>query len=244
MKKTLLALAIPLLAMCTPASAAVIITTVNGNLLPANGSGGGIPSIFGLGADYAGVAFNVVFTFDDATLGADRTDDGVRSSLSGVGPLACGGCFGSPGSAVVTINGISRTVGNDNGSRLARDLSSSPRGFYSADTTGPIPGASGGSTESTSINFQGENIFQLSNLTEAFSRTTQTDDFGSFFYTYYDSSFPADSISLNGSISDINVRVSGAVPEPAAWAMMITGFGLVGGSLRRRRQTTKLAVLA
>ncbi len=26
-----------------------------------------------------------------------------------------------------------------------------------------------------------------------------------------------------------------AVPEPATWAMMITGFGLVGGSLRRRR---------
>ena len=27
------------------------------------------------------------------------------------------------------------------------------------------------------------------------------------------------------------------VPEPAAWAMMIAGFGLVGASLRRRRQS-------
>jgi hypothetical protein len=25
------------------------------------------------------------------------------------------------------------------------------------------------------------------------------------------------------------------VPEPATWAMMIGGFGLVGGALRRRR---------
>jgi hypothetical protein len=28
---------------------------------------------------------------------------------------------------------------------------------------------------------------------------------------------------------------SGAVPEPASWAMMLTGFGLVGGALRNRR---------
>lgn len=31
-----------------------------------------------------------------------------------------------------------------------------------------------------------------------------------------------------------NVSVSAAVPEPAAWAMMIIGFGLVGGAMRRR----------
>lgn len=31
-----------------------------------------------------------------------------------------------------------------------------------------------------------------------------------------------------------NLSVSGGVPEPATWAMLITGFGLVGASLRRR----------
>ncbi len=30
------------------------------------------------------------------------------------------------------------------------------------------------------------------------------------------------------------VSVSGAVPEPATWALMILGFGAVGGALRRR----------
>ncbi|HKP79418.1 MAG TPA: PEPxxWA-CTERM sorting domain-containing protein, partial [Phenylobacterium sp.] len=29
--------------------------------------------------------------------------------------------------------------------------------------------------------------------------------------------------------------VKGAVPEPATWAMMLTGFGLLGAALRRRR---------
>ncbi|MEP6785399.1 MAG: PEPxxWA-CTERM sorting domain-containing protein [Sphingomonadales bacterium] len=44
---------------------------------------------------------------------------------------------------------------------------------------------------------------------------------------------------------DLNFRVTGttaaAVPEPASWAMMITGFGAVGFGLRRRRATTALA---
>lgn len=33
-----------------------------------------------------------------------------------------------------------------------------------------------------------------------------------------------------------------AIPEPATWAMMILGFGLVGASLRRRRPLHALAV--
>jgi len=31
------------------------------------------------------------------------------------------------------------------------------------------------------------------------------------------------------------VSKGGAVPEPAAWALMIAGFGLAGATLRRRR---------
>ena len=30
-------------------------------------------------------------------------------------------------------------------------------------------------------------------------------------------------------------QVSGTVPEPASWAMMVAGFGLVGAALRRRQ---------
>ena len=32
--------------------------------------------------------------------------------------------------------------------------------------------------------------------------------------------------------------INGAIPEPATWAMMIAGFGMVGSAMRRRRQTT------
>ena len=34
-----------------------------------------------------------------------------------------------------------------------------------------------------------------------------------------------------------NIAVTSAVPEPATWAMMITGFGMLGATLRRRRAT-------
>ncbi len=37
--------------------------------------------------------------------------------------------------------------------------------------------------------------------------------------------------SFNGSLT---YAVNAAVPEPATWAMMIVGFGLVGGAMRRR----------
>jgi len=35
---------------------------------------------------------------------------------------------------------------------------------------------------------------------------------------------------------EINVRAAGAVPEPASWAMMLGGMGLLGGVLRGRRR--------
>jgi hypothetical protein len=42
----------------------------------------------------------------------------------------------------------------------------------------------------------------------------------------------------NVSASYVDV---GAVPEPATWAMMIGGFGMVGGAMRRRRVSTKVS---
>jgi len=35
--------------------------------------------------------------------------------------------------------------------------------------------------------------------------------------------------------------VTAAVPEPATWAMMLVGFGMIGATARYRRRTTKIA---
>lgn len=44
-------------------------------------------------------------------------------------------------------------------------------------------------------------------------------------------------LSSTSNAFEIDSIYVSAVPEPATWAMMITGFGLIGGAMRRRRST-------
>ncbi len=50
---------------------------------------------------------------------------------------------------------------------------------------------------------------------------------------------PASACDLNFRVTGTR-EVAGAVPEPATWAMMIAGFGMMGGALRRRSRATNL----
>lgn len=54
----------------------------------------------------------------------------------------------------------------------------------------------------------------------------------------------ADNVKLalnDGTSTTYNFELPGVVPEPATWAMMIGGFGMVGGSMRYRRRQTKVS---
>ena len=42
-------------------------------------------------------------------------------------------------------------------------------------------------------------------------------------------------------LDNINVTAISAVPEPATWAMMIGGFGMIGATFRRRRTAIRFA---
>ncbi len=53
--------------------------------------------------------------------------------------------------------------------------------------------------------------------------------------------------SVGGTGGPVNIgggTVTGAVPEPSLWVMMIGGFGMVGGFMRRRSKAALGAVLA
>ena len=64
-------------------------------------------------------------------------------------------------------------------------------------------------------------------------------------------SSPFSSVVLSGGVSGDNyyldkvsfgaASAAGSVPEPASWAMLIAGFGLVGGIMRRQSQPAVLA---
>lgn len=46
---------------------------------------------------------------------------------------------------------------------------------------------------------------------------------------------------VTGNFEYLQAPLQSAVPEPATWAMMITGFGLAGAAIRRRRVTYSMA---
>lgn len=54
-----------------------------------------------------------------------------------------------------------------------------------------------------------------------------------------------DALANNGGYRRSSLQIAtwydSAVPEPATWAMMVLGFGIVGSALRTRRRTTSLA---
>ncbi len=56
---------------------------------------------------------------------------------------------------------------------------------------------------------------------------------------------PGETIVVNGTLNEVDragrfvLGTAGAVvPEPASWALMISGFGLIGAAARRRTRTT------
>ena len=70
-----------------------------------------------------------------------------------------------------------------------------------------------------------------------FSTTTAEDfalSFSGLSHAFGSATWTADSTGTFAS--DSRNQPGGGVPEPASWAMMITGFGGVGALLRRRRQ--------
>jgi PEP-CTERM motif len=103
--------------------------------------------------------------------------------------------------------------------------------------TGMVTGASGGPLASGAISING-NEFSV-RVPLGFLPTTGFDPMHYGFNLW-----PRDGIGNNDQISDFapdnaTAKVDGGVPEPATWAMMITGFGFTGAALRRRRTAAR-----
>lgn len=53
--------------------------------------------------------------------------------------------------------------------------------------------------------------------------------------------FESITLTSSGNSFEVDNLATTAVPEPASWAMMIGGFGLIGSAMRRRRTTRTVA---
>jgi hypothetical protein len=130
------------------------------------------------------------------------------------------GAFTNVFTFVVTSRGI---VASDFSNTTPRDGSSTDIDFTSATLTG-----NGMTTSYTKL------VGEPTSLTEVWDITPF--EIGAGTYT----------LTINGTAFGSKATYAGnfnvaAVPEPATWAMMIGGIGMVGGAMRRRRVSTKVS---
>lgn len=101
-------------------------------------------------------------------------------------------------------------------------------------------GALGGGSETLTVSAGGQQIVVAPVANNNLDQT-----FSSAFFTFVGTGSNATLSAFSGGVDNVdaildNVTVS-AVPEPAAWAMMIGGFALVGATSRRRKMNVTFA---
>ncbi len=100
----------------------------------------------------------------------------------------------------------------------------------SGDITGSTTFYAGAATD-----VQAEGFYGAAWLNASYSKIAVLVGPGSY-------SFSITGAGEGGIPAGLGVRLdTAAVPEPAAWALMISGFGLVGAAARRRRQVAATA---
>lgn len=94
---------------------------------------------------------------------------------------------------------------------------------FDLQNDGPPPNAFGLFWDGSFVGIDFDvDMFPYATFTAQLTASGTSTDLGFIFY-HEPSFWDLDNITLNA-----------AVPEPASWAMMIAGFGLVGGAARRR----------
>lgn len=220
------AAALSLTAYSVPASAAIVTMTYTGVVTSISENVGGR---FGAG-DLVGQDFTARFVFD-TTLG-ELTQTSLGQTLR-----AGGQPFISPTiSASLTLNGVTSTIAG------------SPSGTYSAIR--PYVSALSSSLQTSESGY----LFQRILVSVSPLTSIQTfDDYswsvadgqsrpgsGDFDFTEIDYISGYTNVVFGKlSVRSLTMAVQDAaavVPEPASWALMLTGFGLAGGALRARRR--------
>lgn len=220
----------------TPAQAATYIITYQGTV-----SGGSDSGIFGgSGNSLVGLDFTAVYMLTDPLPGALSVSDGstYATTYGGSGYSAP-----SPVSATLTINGITQAVSGDYLGQAFqfnnRDGSLDEVYHHSLDRT-VINGYNRDNYIQNQIYSNSNDFLSSIDYTSPLSYTVQAGDnwYGSFQFYAPDGSYTIGSLK---STSVTIAALAGGVPEPATWALMILGFGAVGGVLRQQRRKVRVS---
>jgi len=218
-------------AIIQPASAATYLITYTGTV----SSGVDSTGVFGTKwTNLAGNSFTVVYTLTSPQPGSETYSSGPTAYARG------GSSSGtiSPVSATITIKGITQTIDGSSFGQAYQfndasdDSVSHVAQQYSLNETSYV-----NNTISSSVN----NIVNSTDYTAALNYLGQADDYrsGSFqierYYVAGNGDYVFTGLAYGNLISNsVTIAAVDAAPEPATWAMMIAGFGGVGGSLPRR----------
>lgn len=239
-----LAAAAALVAMSGSARAAVVSYTLTGAL----SSGHDTTGIFGpAGQSLAGVGFIANYLRDDATPGATQYYDQFQSEITGYGAS-------SPVHATLTINGVTRSFGETNGTQVQYRYPCEPGcsnesfGLLADTLTGEyLPDPRFFRTRFNILQFGGQGFSFLPSADYHSLPSLEEGDGGVALvgqFIVYSSIFDndlqqnvfeesADATFYGGSLRVTSIS---SAPEPGAWALMVLGFGGVGAALRRRSQ--------
>ena len=219
---TLLATAAVALAFAQPAAAATNLIQNGGFETPVDSTQGSV--VISAGNEPTGFAWTVTEGSVDVhatngPFGGDPDPEGA-----GQGALDLVG-LGDKG-------GISQAFNSKAGGlyRLTFDFANNPFAPSAAMLFG-VRGAGGADLFSQSVTHTGSVLNDM-NWTRFTFEFTADSPLSTLFFTNT-AGIPAGGMYLD----NVSVEyVSGGVPEPATWALMISGFGLAGSALRQRRR--------
>jgi hypothetical protein len=229
--------------VATPANAATYLITYTGTVYLSNDTSGEF-GLTGLGV-YDGMPFTAVYTLTAPLPGAVAVDTGSTAFIFG------GANYGTPSpvSGVLTINGVSMSVSGNHSGVASQDNRCCTIGRDEI-THGAGDSFSDGLFYSSAG--MGNMVFSYTHdfvTTHDYTSPLQLAVDGSDIQYYgrfskYESSdgrrtFQREATGLLNA-TNVTIALSSAVPEPATWATMIFGMGIVGATMRRSRRTPRV----
>jgi len=205
------------LSLASSAPAATFLITYTGTISKGfDGTG-----LFGTrGADLAGLPYKAVYTLTDPKPGAAIFNDGHVGQTHGTFNT-------NPLTATLTIKGAIQSLDQSGRAYQRNGLNSSEPDEIRHEVLNNF----GDDSDLLFHSIVGGNIVSSSDYRQPLSYTVRPGDSasGAFgFFTIFNTRLAV------GELAPTTVTIARVVPEPATWAMMIAGFGLVGATMRRR----------